>query len=276
MSLMKLVTVMEHHLPKPKIIFIVAAMLVAGLLPSCVTTTTGGFLIEPSSEQAVQDYLQLAIAYYDADDLAGARRHINNAMDIDDRNSDIYTVLALVLQREGDIDLAEDSLRRAIRLDRNNSRAKNNYAALLFSLDRFEEAYNQLEQVTRDTNYTGRAIAFENLGRSALRTNREDVAVTAFGRALQLNSNLYVSALELALLKFKRQDWDGSRLNYQQYLTIVEFYIIPHTPRALLAGIQIEGHFHNQEMVDSFGLVLRAMYPDSPEYQTYIGLDNAH
>jgi len=253
-----------------------AAIIIAGLLSSCITTTTGGFNVDSSDEAAIDDYMRLAIAYYDNGDMVGARRHIDNALRIDDDNSDIYTVLAQIFQSEGDIGLAEDNFRRAIRLDRENSRARNNYAALLFSLQRYEDAVEQLQLVTQDTAYEGRSIAFENLGRSAQRLDMEQEAIVAFERALQLNSNLYVSALELALINFNSQDWDAARQNFQHYLTIVEIYNIQHTPRALLAGIQIEGHFQNQNMVDGFSIILSTLYQDTPEFQDYQRLSDAN
>lgn len=238
-------------------------------LVSCVTTTTGGFNVDTSQEQAVEDYVQLAIGYYDAGDNAGARRNINNALRLDNRNSGAYNVLALIFQAEGDLDLAEENFQRSISLNRDNSRARNNYAALLFAGDRYREAYEQLQRVTQDVNYEGRGVAFENLGRAALRINRPDDAVAAFRRALQINSNLYVSALELAILEADRQNWESARSFFQQYMTTVDFYNIPHTPRALLAGIQIEKQFQNSDLVQRFGLILSTLYQDSPEYLMY-------
>lgn len=255
---------------------LLSILFLTGVLGACVTTTTGGFNVEPSEEEAMEDYIQLAVAYYDAGDLAGARRHINNAMQIDDRNSDIYNVLALIFQREGDLELAEEHFRRAIRLDRENSRARNNFAALLFSQGEFEEAYEQLSLVTQDTMYEGRAIAFENLGRSALPLDRKAEAEQAFQRALQLNGNLYVSAVELALLRAERQDWEGARQAFQQYLTTAEFYNIPHTPRALLAGISIESKFQNQELVRNFTRILTTLYRESPEFEAYLELTDVN
>lgn len=247
----------------------------AGFLSSCITTTTGGFLTDASDERATEDYVQLALAYYDTDDMAGARRHVNNALAIDDRSSKAHMVLALILQREGDTDLADENFRRSISLDRNNSRSRNNYAALLFEQERYQDAFEQLERVADDTEYEGRAFAFESLGRTALRLNRQQDAQNAFERALQLNSNLYVSALELSLLYLEQQDFSGARMTYQSYLTTAEFYSVPHTPRALLAGIQIEGHYDNQELVDGFALILGTLYQTSPEYQIYRRLSNA-
>ena len=263
-------------MPIHKLVSFSAAVVMAGLLSSCITTTTGGFLVDASDEQAAKDFIRLAIAYYDTNDLVTSRRHLNHALEIDDRNADAYNILALILQREGDLDLSEDSFRRALRIDRSNSRARNNYAVLLFNLERYDQAYSELVRVTSDTNYDGRATAFENQGRAALRLGRIDDAEFAFGRALQLNANLHISALEQALIAFNRGNLDRAHRSFEQYLTIVNFYSIPHTPRALLAGIQIEGHFKNQEIVNNFALILTGLYQDSPEYEIYQRLSDAH
>lgn len=259
-----------------RLIRVLAIGLASLVLSSCVTTTTGGFNVDTSDDQAAADYVQLALAYFDNNDMPGARRHINNALDIDDRTSDAYMVLAMVFQREGDLDLADENFRRAIGLDRTNSRARNNYAAMLFSLGRFENSYEQLEIVANDTSYEGRALAFEGLGRSAMRLDRKEEARNAFLRAMQLNSNLYISALELALLYFEEQDYSRALQYYRSYLTIVEFAQLPHTPRALLAGIRIEGHFQNDELVEDFALVLSTLYPTSPEYLLFKELSDAN
>lgn len=249
---------------------VVLLMLLTGLmLTACITTTTGGFTSTASDERAIEDYVNLAIAYYDANDMAGARRNISNALEINDRDSTIYNVLALILQKEGDIELAQETFERAISLDSDNARARNNYAALLFSLQKFQEAYDQLDQVVADSMYEGRAIAFENLGRSALMIGKIDEAMNAFQRALQLNANLYLSALELAIIRLNGNDLRGARTAFNQYLTIVEFYKITHPPKALLAGIQIESSFQNQELVDEFSMLLMTLYQDTPEYKTY-------
>ncbi len=259
-----------------KSIRILLLLLIAGVSAGCVTTTTGGFNVEPSAEEAVEDYIQLAIAYYDAGDLINARRHLSNALELNVRSSELYNILALVMQAEGDLELAAETFERSIRIDRTNSRARNNYAALLYSMEDYDGAYEQLAEVTQDTMYEGRAFAFESLGRSALRLQREEEAEMAFQRALQLNGNLYVSAIELAILRADRQDWDGARRVFRQYLTTTEFYNLPHSPRALLAGIKIESKFQNSDLVDDFTRILTTLYQATPEYQEYLRLNDVN
>ncbi len=255
---------------------LLAGVLLSSLLASCVTTTTGGFMVDASEDRAAADYIQLALAYFDSNDMAGARRHASNALDIDDRISDGYMVLAMIFQREGDLDLADENFQRAITLNRDNSRARNNYAAMLFSQERYLESYEQLQRVASDTSYEGRSLVFEGLGRSALRLNRPEDAKAAFQRALQLNNNLYIAPLELALIHFEERDYQSARQYYRNYLTAVDFLQLPHTPRALLAGIRIEGYFQNAQLVENFTLILSTLYPSSPEYQEFQRLSDAN
>ena len=259
-----------------KLARVLAVLLLSGALSCCVTTTTGGFMADASEERAATDYIQLALAYFDNRDMPGARRHVNNALDIDNGISDAYMVLAMIFQREGDLDLADSNYQRAISLDKDNSSARNNYAAMLFSQERFRESYEQLERVANDTSYEGRSLVFEGLGRSALRLGRQEEAKAAFQRALQLNENLFIAPLELALIYFDQEDYPRARQYYQNYLTAIQFLQLPHTPRALLAGIQIEGYFQNKEFVENFSLVLSTLYPTSPEYQTFQRLSDAN
>ena len=247
---------------------------VAVLFSACVTTTTGGFNTVASESQAIEDYINLAAGYFDAGDMGGARRNVNNALRLDPRSSAAYTVLAMIFQREGDLDIAAENFRRAITLDNSNSRARNNYAALLFSQRDYREAYVQLEQVVTDSTYEGRATAFENLGRSALMVDKKVEAAAAFQRALQLNSNLYLSSLELARIRYDQENWQAARMAFNQYLTTVAFYNLPHSPKALLAGILIEGKFQNEKIVRDFSLLLTTLYQDSPEYQVYQAMQN--
>ncbi|MBL4821333.1 MAG: type IV pilus biogenesis/stability protein PilW [Gammaproteobacteria bacterium] len=238
-------------------------------LSSCVTTITGGFSPDVSEEQAVKDYIQLAIAYYDIDDIVGAKRSINNAFEIDGNNSEVHSVLALIYQREGDMGLADEAFQRSINIDGSNSRARNNYAVFLFGREHFEDAFEQLQVVSADTNYDERAVAFENLGRSALRLNREGDAERAFERALQLNNNLYLSSVELAQIKFNKRELASARSVYNDFLMIREASNIPHTPRSLWIGIQIENEFPDSEILEGYSRLLTMLYQDSPEYQLY-------
>jgi type IV pilus assembly protein PilF len=242
------------------------------MLTACVTTTTGGFNTEPSAERAERDFVQLAIGYYEAGDMGAARRNINNALALNSRSSAAYNVLALVLQREGDRELARETFERALELDANNSRARNNYAAFLFDIGEFEQSYRQLEVVANDTTYESRDLAFQNLGLSALRTDRPERAEYAFERALQLNGNAVRSLLELAQIKFEQGEFAQAMTYYNRFVTSSQFLNVVQTPRSLLLGIQLERRFDNEEGAAIYAVLLERLYRDSPEYRQYLNL----
>lgn len=240
------------------------------LLCACTTETINRpFNVEKSDDEALRDYLQLAVGYLDQNDLASAKRHLNNAASIDPDNSEMFGTWGLIYAREGEVELADESFRRSLREDANNSKARNNYGAFLFARGRYEEAYDQLQRVVRDTEYEQRSQAFENLGIAALRLERLPEAEQAFTRAMQLNANQLRSALELCLINLDRGDVLQARAYWRNYLTLMQFYRIGHNARSLLVGARLEKALGNEGNAHQFGERLRANFPDSNEYAMY-------
>ncbi len=238
------------------------------LLSACVSETTGGFDRAPPQE-TLQNYLLLAQGYLEQGDIATARRHLANAAEIDRNNSDIYGIWGLIYTLEGDLDLADESFRRAIRLNGSNSQVRNNYAAFLFSNGRYAEAYEQLELVVRDTAYPNRPAAFENMGLAALQLNRLDDADVAFNRALQLNGNRVRSTLELVEINLKRGNVNQAAEFYQRFLTMQQFFNLQQNARSLWIGIQLEEARGGNARMREYASLLTERFPDSAEYAQY-------
>ena len=254
----------------PRTLLLGLAVLWSLALGGCVTETSGGFSASASQQDALQNYLQLSLRYLEQGDLLNARRHLDNAFAIDRNNSEAYATQALLYTRQGDIQLADDSFRRAIRLNPGNSQARNNYAAFLYARERYREAYEQLEEVVQDTDYRARPRAFENLGLAALRLERVDEAERAFTRALQLNPQQIVSSLELAAISLQKGAVLPARQFYRNYLTLRQFLNVSHSPRSLWIGIKLESALGNEQNVAQYGNILEELYDDSDEYQLYL------
>ncbi len=248
----------------------VMTLLMPLALLSCVSTTTGGFSVESSREQALSDFIDLAFGYYEADDMVRAKRNVDNALAIDRRSSEAHHVRALIHQREGEPELARQMFDQAMRLDRNNSRARNNYAAFLFARAEFEQAYEHLEIVANDINYEARPLAFLNLGLASLRTGRVERAVYAFERGLLLDRNLYRASLELARIHFDQGEFAEAMRYYQQFVTSTEFYNVPQTAGSLWLGIQLARRFDDQERERAYAASLQSRFPGSDEYRAWL------
>jgi len=238
-------------------------------LGGCVTETTGGFNVVRSDNQALRDYIQLAVGYLESGDLGNTRRHLGNAENIDPNNSEVFAIWGLVYSREGEPSLADDSFRRALRINSGNSQARNNFAAFLFANNRIEEAYGELERVVQDTAYSGRPQAFENLGLAALRLGHSAEAEQAFNRAIQLNPNQLRTNLELADLALAKGELLQAGNLYRNYLTLLQFYNLGHNSHSLWVGVQIETALGNSDNMQLLGGQLEADFRASAEYQLY-------
>ena len=133
-------------------------------LGGCVTTTESVFTEDASPEKTLERRVALARQYIGERNWEDAKRNLQLAVDIDPKNAEVYEAYALVYQSTGEYELAEESYKTAIKLQRDFSRARNNYAAFLFSRERYRDAEVQLEFVVNDTLYNARPNAFINLG----------------------------------------------------------------------------------------------------------------
>lgn len=245
-------------------------LLSAFVLAACVTTTQGGFNVDSSQERALEDYIQLAAGYYAADDLVNAKRHVDNALDIDGRSAEAHNIRALIHQREGEHRLARETFEYAVRLDPSNSRVRNNFAAFLYGREDFEQAYEQLQLVAGDTDYGSRPLAFQNLGLAAEAAGRHEEAMEAFERALALDSTLHRSSLMLAEMHFEDGDFGQAREHYERFRVSSQFNDVSQTARSLWLGIRLEWRFDNRTAARDYARQLEEMYPDSEQYRMYL------
>ena len=161
------------------VLLLLGAML---LSTGCVTTKSGAFT-KADEQKALEASLQLARSYIGDRNWDAAKRHLKNALEIDENNGEVHEALALVFQSSGEVELAEHHYERAMRLSGNQSRIRMNYAAFLYNQQRYDEAERLLEQVVEDVLYEHRASAFISLGRVRMRLEEYDEAQQAFRAA---------------------------------------------------------------------------------------------
>ncbi len=248
----------RHLFPK----FIILAVLILGL-SACVETVTGDNLTA-DPEAALASQIMLGEGYLRSGDRARARKHFDRALEYDKSSPGALNGLALIYQLEAEYDKAEDYFKRALRSDNNFSQARNNYALFLYSQKRFEDAYDEFEIVTKDVTYERRPQALVSFGLTAKELGRVDKAEVAFERALSLNNDLLSAIIEMAELKFNRQDYTSAKRLLDRYNTLAQ-----QSARSLWLGIRIERIFGNKDKEASYALALRNLHPYSKEYLEY-------
>ncbi|MCW8196379.1 type IV pilus biogenesis/stability protein PilW [Proteobacteria bacterium 005FR1] len=229
----------------------------------CVTTMSAGGS-EADLDSAMRTYVQLGLGYLRAGNRDSARMNFQKALEINSRSPGAHDGMALLYQLEAMDELAEEHFKKAIRADRNYSRARNNYGSFLYEKGRFKEAYEQFEKAASNLDYEGRPIALVNLGRTALKLGDIDRAESTFKHALALDSKLTIAMVELADVYFTKENYPEAKKYLDMYGQNTR-----HSPRSLWLGIRLERIFGNRDKEASYALALKNLHPYSQEYLQY-------
>ncbi len=231
------------------------------LLSACVTTTTGGFSEKASPEKALEKRVSLARQYIGEGNTGDAKRNLQMAHDIDPNNASVHEAFALVYQSTGEWERAEESFRKAVRLDSGCSRCRNNYAAFLYSQKNYEEAVAQLEKVVKDTLYPARGRAFTNLGLARQQMQDNQGAEEAFERAIAMDRTNSTAALALAEFRFEAQDINAARRYYDTYKRVAR----QQSARGLWLGIRLAQKANDRDAEASYALALSNRFPNTAQ-----------
>ncbi len=244
---------------------LLSLVLLSMLLTGCITETTGGYTEQADSAKALEERVSLARQYIGDGNWEAAKRNLQLATEIDRNNAEVYEAFALVYQQTGEFELAEENFRKSIRLNGACSRCRNNFAAFLYSQERYKEAQQQLEVVVKDTLYNGRPNAFVNLGLCKLKLFDTEGAEAAFVRALSMDRTNPLALFELARIRYEAQDYDTANRHYNAYRSVVR----QQSAAGLLLGIQLAQVNGDKDAAASYALALASRFPESPEYQSY-------
>ncbi len=256
--------------PAYKSVVIFTVCMSAFIAQGCQTHTPG---MSKDPEKSVKVRTQLAAEYIRKGDLDAAKRSLDQALEVDSRDATANMMMGVLLQQEGsplNMEKADEYFRKSISIDPQNAQARNNYGTYLYQLQRYNEAIEQLSIAGATLGYDQRFRALENLGRIYLQLGDVEKAEKAFKQALQVNRDSYVSMLELSEIFYLRQQIPAATQLYQQYVTAVGQN--NQGARALWLGIRL-GRANGEDMNKQV-LVnqLRALFPDSQEYQRYLQL----
>ncbi|PID37585.1 MAG: type IV pilus biogenesis/stability protein PilW, partial [Pseudomonadales bacterium] len=182
----------------------------------------------------------LAGQYIRKNQLDAATRQLNLAFESYRRYAPAYDMMGVLLQQDGsptNLKKAEKYFKKAIRIDRNFTRAHNNYGVYLSLMKRYKEAARELEIAGSTLGYEGRVAALENLGKTYLKLNNDKAAMNAFVRALETSPNSMVARMELVDLLIKVERVQQARSLFEEVKSLLGNR--PLNPRLMLQGAKI-------------------------------------
>lgn len=221
-----------------------------------------------NKEEAAKRYLDAAKAYIDERNTRKALAHLQKSETFQNKSAELFHTYALLYKVEGDAEREEIYYKKALRMDKNDSRTKNNYGSFLCLHDKPQKGIKYLIEASEDYAYNGRAEAFVNRGVCELTLKDEKAAEYSFQQALRLTTQSIIPLIELADIYFKRNDFRVANLYYQQFVAKTP----QQNARTLWLGIQIARSQNDKNAESSYGLFLQKQFPNSGEYQAYLKL----
>ena len=243
-----------------------ALMVLLGLMGGCVTEHSGGTQMSSDPDAALDKRGALARQYIGVGDWENAKRNLELAQEVDPNNAEVFEAFALVYRSTGEFEMAENQFRAALKAEPTVSRARNNYAAFLYSQGRLIEAAREFYRVTEDTLCSGRPMAFVNPGLCRLQLEDSPGAKASFTRALSMDRRNPVALLEMGFLRVEAGDTNEAARYHGTYRTVSP----QQSPRGLLLGLEIADQTGDRDALSSYELALRNLCPDSAEYRVWI------
>ncbi|MGE4533762.1 type IV pilus biogenesis/stability protein PilW [Halomonas sp.] len=188
-------------------------------LAGCATQPQGiaGGDTEASPADA---YTQLGVAYLERDNLRRAMGALDRALEIAPDDPEALQAMAMVYQRQGEGQLADETFRRALAASPDFTRGRNNYAAFLYDQGRVREACEQLERASTDAQYPNRAQLFANLGQCRLELGEVGAARASLQRAQEIDPRTPRSYFTLAELEYAAGNLPRARTQIEAFMRL--------------------------------------------------------
>ena len=244
---------------------LMSALLVSILLSGCNTLpksseATGELGEEKQQYSKANTFIQLATAYLERGNYSAALANARKAVEADKRNPNSYTILGLVHETLGEIDLAEQNYRKAISLDTKDPYALNAYGRLLCTREKYDESLEYFERSVANPLYTTPWVPLTNAGVCARSGSNPAQAEGLFRRALEGNGRYPIALFQMARINFEQGRMLSARAYIERYREVAR-----PTAELLWLGVQIERELNDQDQAMSYELQLRNRFPDSEE-----------
>lgn len=225
----------------------------------CACVSTGD-----NKQEASRINTQLGVDYARNGQLQLAEEKLQRALEQDSRNASAHSALAFVYQRRGDPELAERHYRRAVSLSPDDSQVRNNFGVFLCGRGRSAEGVEHLVQAARDGRYATPEVAWTNAG-VCFKAKDVDKAEGYFREALRVSPAFPDALDEMISICVQKQDYLRARAFMQRYEQTGR-----SSPQALWQAAQAEGALGDWEAARKYQIRLKREFPDSEEAATML------
>lgn len=236
------------------------------LLAACTMVPVG----EPANVKASKINVQLGVGYYQQGNLEMANEKLVKALNQDPKSSQAHYAYAVLQNRFLHKEKTEFHFRKAIELDPNNSEALSNFGAFLCNDERYEESLKMFMQAVENPLYRTPEVAYTNASVCLLKSDasQTEQAKEYLQRALAIRNNYRPALIQLAELTFDEGEHDMTALYLKRYHLVGE-----PTARSLWLDIRNELKLDNEPRAFGLAQQLKADFPESQEFKDWLELE---
>ena len=180
------------------------------------------------SEVSLSDQLQLAQSLMDAGRVGDSLAIANETLKAHPDNAQVHALKGKLTFQAGKYAEAEAAFRKALELDPYMTDAHNYLGVTLNELGRYGEAEAAYKRALEDAAYPTPENVYLNLGILYATQKRDDEAIVALRRAVEINPRFYKGHFELAAVLDRQGNVEEAAREYEvaspAYRTVGDFY----------------------------------------------------
>jgi type IV pilus assembly protein PilF len=205
-------------------------------------------------------HTELASLYFGRGNMNVALEELRAAVRADSNYAPAHSMFGLVYMELKENRLAEDSFERALRLSPNEPDINHNYGWFLCHSKRESESIRYFLQAIRNPLYTTPWRSYSAAGLCSMRIDKPKDAEEFFQRALRQEPDEPTSLLQLGQIRYRQGNLDEARKLVSRYNRLLE-----PSAESLWLALRIERKLGQRVAERNFATDLRRRYPDSRE-----------
>ena len=241
-----------------------ALLLLAGCAGDPGPTRESGQIVgevgEPRNRARL--HTELAALYFGRGNMNVALEELRTAVRADSNYAPAHSMFGLVYMELKENRLAEDSFERALRLSPNEPDINHNYGWFLCQSKRESESIRYFLQAIRNPLYTTPWRSYSAAGLCSMRIDKPKDAEEFFLRALRQDPDEPTSLLQLGQIRYRQGKLDEARKLVSRYNKL-----LTPSSESLWLALRIERKLGQRVAERNFATELRRRYPDSREAQ---------
>ena len=238
----------------------VAWLSVALTLTGCVSQEKKTSSEPNEARKAAETNASLGRQYLDRRQYEVAQEKLKRAVAHDKTYAPAHTLLGVLYETLGQMDLAMEEYRLAVRYDPTDGDVNNNYAVFLCSQNKSAEADPYFQAAMQDPFYATPQVVYANAGLCSLRANSLDKAERYLRQSLEYDEKFAPALLPMAELQYQRGAYLSARAFLQRFEAVGA-----KDAQSLFLGYRIESALGDLATAGRYKNDLLAGFPGSTE-----------